>query len=196
MEYVRLLAKNEQFKSFVNSTAVAGLEIVADFTPEHVFNAPEYQELMLSFNSKIHLYLSRNQRSSYLKSARELQTSLHRVDHKIHPQLKYDIWYNLSINRQHYLTTHLICAFLDLERLSCMKPITQRIEKEPQFTLVKRVLLQPIVKASLKRIRNCRALIDWKHSRKSSFSVLLQLDKQQIVMWLQSWFMPRKYTWF
>lgn len=86
-----MLAKNEQFKSFVNSTAVAGLEIVADFTPEHVFNAPEYQELMLSFNSKIHLYLSRNQRSSYLKSARELQTSLHRVDHKIHPQLKYDI---------------------------------------------------------------------------------------------------------
>lgn len=89
VEYVRLLAKNEQFKAYINSTGAAGLEIVADFTPEHVFNAPEYQELMLSFNSKIHMYLSRNQKSSYLKAAYELQASLQRIDDKIHPQLKY-----------------------------------------------------------------------------------------------------------
>lgn len=63
-------------------------EIVADFTPSYVLNTREYQELMLSLNSKMELYLNRNKRFSYLKSVYELQARLGQIDDKIHPQLK------------------------------------------------------------------------------------------------------------
>lgn len=88
VDHVEELARNRKFKEFRESINDSGFELVADFTPSYILATPEYQQLMLSLNSKMDLYLNRNTRYSYLKTVYELQARLHRINDQMHPQLK------------------------------------------------------------------------------------------------------------